>query len=226
MTGWGPCRDDRVFRKRGVGLSFYETRKKTMFAYNVLNSFQKAKERIKYCDRELERIGDGSARRVYAVRDKHVLKLAKNEKGNAQNFTEGLLSAGSPTDMFAKVYYSSYKYDWVVSQRCDKINAKIFKEHTGLGFHAFCRCAAYEGLTRAVEKLAPDQLEELKRLVGDGKNAFFNKFSTEVDAVALKQSGVTLEEPHLADLHRTSSWGLTREETPRLVLVDYGLVTE
>ena len=37
-------------------------------------------ERVRYCDEHLTKISSGSARIVYIVDDKMVLKLAKNEK--------------------------------------------------------------------------------------------------------------------------------------------------
>ena len=52
---------------------------------NNINSFA---NRIKYADNNLTRIGGGSGRIVYELNDTKVLKLAKNQKGVAQNNVE------------------------------------------------------------------------------------------------------------------------------------------
>ena len=56
-----------------------------MSVFKSLNSFQ---SRIEYCASRLKRLGAGSSRIVYQIDDEKCLKLAKNQKGVAQNLAE------------------------------------------------------------------------------------------------------------------------------------------
>lgn len=193
-----------------------------MFNFRVLDGLKNGKQRIAYCNSELTLIGKGSTRQVYASDDNRVIKVAKNPKGNAQNKTEALLRVGDIEELFAPVYYSGHDYSWIISRRCTKVDAKLFRKYTGLGFYEFCRCAIHE---RVGAEYSRNQTE-FDRLVGDGKNTFFNRFAAATSSIALGRIDSSLKRPWLTDTHRLSSWGLTREENPRLVLIDYGLVTE
>ena len=121
----------------------------------------------------------------------------------------------------AQVLFAGRDYAWMVSQKCATVDAKVFKQYAGAGFHAFCRCLNYARALESRESLSEEAAEEFQRVTGDHKNTYFDKFWSAVSQKGL-QGSVVMETPRLIDTHRLSSWGLTMEETPRLVLVDYG----
>lgn len=60
----------------------------TSFDMEYFKNLPSFNARIKYCQQELSRISSGSSRIAYMVDDEKVLKLAKNQKGIAQNEVE------------------------------------------------------------------------------------------------------------------------------------------
>lgn len=56
------------------------------FSFETLTSLSSYKKRIAYCKQMLgQPIGNGSSRIVFQISDERVLKVAKNQKGIAQN---------------------------------------------------------------------------------------------------------------------------------------------
>lgn len=103
--------------------------------FENMNNFTARK---RYADQHLEKIGTGSARIVYAIDDAHVLKLAKNKKGVAQNGveTDGYLQQNYST-ILASVVESHPDDLWIISERAKKINKSKFKQLTGYSFDDF-----------------------------------------------------------------------------------------
>mgnify|MGYP001434148079 CR=1 FL=1 len=67
-------------------------------------------------------IGSGSCRHVFDLGNGHVIKLAKNEAGIAQNKSEYEISAKDNSDLFAKVIQPSDEFSLLIMQKADKIN--------------------------------------------------------------------------------------------------------
>ena len=93
--------------------------------FKALKSFAK---RIKYCNENLKRMASGSARVIYKIDDKLVLKLAKNDKGIAQNGAEsdGFVQGGSYEDIIAKVYASDNNNLWLEMELAKKLTPTRF----------------------------------------------------------------------------------------------------
>lgn len=72
-----------------------------------LNNYSQKKFKKKF-----KFLGEGIARKVYALDDKYVVKVAKNDDGYHQNFVERYIYASSPPELkryLCPIYYSNDK---------------------------------------------------------------------------------------------------------------------
>lgn len=67
----------------------------------------------------LQFLGSGSDRRVYALSDKYVLKMAKTKRGILQNKNECRISQMPEATEFAKVVARSKGYKYIVMERAE-----------------------------------------------------------------------------------------------------------
>jgi len=168
--------------------------------------------KVRYANEKLRRLASGSARVIYVIDDKTVLKLAKNEKGLAQNEVEGSLGKDDYMvgDVVARVLEVDEENRWIVMQKAKKISKGRFRQlMDGIDIHDFYyyikNLTDYRfGHTFTVEPEIVEKLDE-------------NEFAQ--DVVELVQN-FDLE---TADFQRPSSFG---EIDGRLVITDYGLTQE
>ena len=66
-------------------------------------------------------IGSGSGRKVFDLGNGHVIKVAKNAAGIAQNKSEYKISSNDHSNLFAKVIKVSDDFRLLIMQRADKI---------------------------------------------------------------------------------------------------------
>jgi len=66
-------------------------------------------------------IGSGSGRKVFDLGNGHVIKVAKNAAGIAQNKSEYKISSNDHSNLFAKVIKVSNDFRLLIMQRADKI---------------------------------------------------------------------------------------------------------
>lgn len=71
-------------------------------------------------------IGKGTTRKVYAINDKLVLKVAFNNLGIEQNKTEVLLTSVYPEGPLAKILYYDLTFKWVIQERATLFKDKLF----------------------------------------------------------------------------------------------------
>ena len=94
-------------------------------------TLKKFNERVRYCEEHLKRISSGSARIVYMIDDTKVLKLAKNQKGLAQNEVE--IQWGQDS-YFSSILAHTFMYDqndlWVEMELARKVSKKDFQRLT------------------------------------------------------------------------------------------------
>lgn len=90
--------------------------------------------KIKYAATHLKRISSGSGRVVFVIDDKKALKMAKNEKGVAQNEVEVDWGAQDMYgDIIAKIYdFDEVGYRWIEMELAKKISMGKFRELTGI----------------------------------------------------------------------------------------------
>lgn len=173
------------------------------------------KDRIAYCEANLKRLASGSSRIVYQIDNQKVLKLAKNEKGIAQNEAE--------YDVYKHSYYgeeiATQIFDiedhslWVESEFATKVTPNAFKQYIdGVDFKNFAHYLQYkifenQGKTRYMSAPSPEISEKLDN----------NEFTQNLINTALEMDLVA------GDLTRISSYGIVnRGGENHLVLTDSG----
>ena len=191
----------------------------TTFNMDEFISLKSFASRVKYCNERLKFLGQGSSRRVYMIDNEKCLKLARNQKGIAQNEAEndGYLQS---LNLCPKIY----KYDqndlWIEAQLAKKAKESDFKRLLGYDWNIFCSWIEYTAKLYTNHSLyrgendALFKSEEFETWVYDNDNVFsrINQYMTDF---ALESYG---------DLQRISSWGVVTENgQERLVLVDAGL---
>lgn len=105
----------------------------TNFSLEEFASISSFKGRIAYCEQRLQRLGSGTSRIAYKVDEEKCLKIAKNQKGIAQNIHE----AHSILDRY-DIGATVYEYDenglWVEMQLARKCTKPEFKQIMGISF--------------------------------------------------------------------------------------------
>ena len=69
-------------------------------------------------------IGAGSARKVYDLNNGFVIKIARNINGLAQNEAEFLISNYDESSLFAKVYFLSDDYKYLIMEKANGIKSE------------------------------------------------------------------------------------------------------
>jgi uncharacterized protein YpmB len=162
--------------------------------------------RKKYAEKNLKHLSSGSARIVYLTPEKTVVKLAKNDKGIAQNKAEASIDISSK--YLNKVLSSAKNNSWIEVSYLDKISDKEFKKMTGIDFEDFGECIRY-GL-KSVTHHSKD------------KPSNFDKVSESEIFQQMKKIGKKYNLMP-GDIARISSWG-AKDNNP--VLIDAGLTKE
>jgi hypothetical protein len=111
------------------------------FDLNTFINLKSFSKRVNYCNETLQKIGSGSSRVVYKINNFQVLKLAKNEKGVAQNEAEADYNVQYHEEMVTKVFESDDKNLWIVSELALPVKKGDFKRLAGVDFDLFSRYA-------------------------------------------------------------------------------------
>jgi hypothetical protein len=169
-----------------------------------LESLETFGARKKYAGDNLKRLSSGSSRIVYLTTEKTVLKLAKNEKGIAQNKAES--NPKMKSKYLNKILKSSPSHAWIEVPFLEKISEKEFKELTGISFNNFSDAIRYglKTVSGNSDKKKPDCFDEVCK----------DKFYKEIAEFGKKFDLMP------GDLSKISSWG-TKNNNP--VLIDAGL---
>lgn len=183
------------------------------FNIETFKNLKSFNERINYCNQHLQKIGAGSSRIVFKVDNDMVLKLAKNNKGVAQNESE--------FDIFKTAYYSGGlaaevfevddRYLWIEMELAQKCKPSMFKQIVGVDFDTFGRYVMnYDFEMKG--KRTPYRIEP-----NDEDIIANSDFCMDIINLML--------ETNLAagDLIRISSYGVVnRDGENQIVLIDYG----
>ena len=199
-----------------------------MDTFKSLNSYNK---KIKYCNDNLQRIASGSSRIVYKIDDATVLKLAKNQKGLAQNEAETQYRDDMyAPNIFAEVYDNDENFYWIEMQLAKKAKPSDFKRLTGYDFKTFQNFVTYSaqqylprrsyGFSIPSEYKQLFDSEEFQNNVWDNCDSIFYKVNEYLTNYQIEKYG---------DVQRISSWGVVKDKhdgTDKLVLIDYGLTDD
>lgn len=163
--------------------------------------------RKQYAENNLKHLSSGSSRIVYQTPSKTIVKLAKNDKGIAQNKAEA--NPKMKSKFLNEIIKHADNYSWIETHYLEKISPKEFKKMTDLDFEDFGQSIRYglRNVSGNIDKEKPKRFDEVSK--------------TEIYK-ELKEIGNKF---HLmpGDLARISSWGV-KDKHP--VLIDAGLTKE
>lgn len=189
----------------------------TSFDFEEFRQCRSFAERVRYCEARLQRISSGSSRIVYRVDDDKVLKLAKNQKGIAQNKVEQRLGTEPYYTCFADVYEYDEDGLWVEMEICQKAKKSDFKKIYGVPFEVLC-CMMTD--------FANSQSRSSVNFYSDYRNAVQEIWDGEDSPI--QDLFMSLQEyiggemlTGVGDLCRISSWGINSDGY--FILIDYGL---
>lgn len=163
--------------------------------------------RKKYAEKNLEHLSSGSSRIVYLTKDHTIVKLAKNDKGIAQNEAEA--NPKMKGKFINKVLTCADNHAWIEVCFLEKITEKEFEKMAGIKFEDFGDAIRY-GLRKIssnkdVDK--PDNFDEVSK----------SDIYKELQEVGEKFKLLP------GDIARISSWG---EKDGHPVLIDAGLTRD
>jgi hypothetical protein len=181
----------------------------SMDDFNVIPTY---KGKFRYANERLTKLAAGSARIIFKIDDEKVLKLAKNEKGLAQNNveTDGYLRNHPIT---AHVFDYDDKHDrpfWLEMEYAKKVTPKRFQQLTGF------------------------TLEEVRDVLWShsGKKSLFAPATSELMDKAknnewmndLLDMCINMGMSMPGDFDRPSTYGeVVRDGKPAIVVIDFGL---
>lgn len=163
--------------------------------------------RKKYAESNLKHLSSGSSRIVYLTPAKTIIKLAKNDKGIAQNEAES--NPKMKSKYINKVLGKADNNAWIEVCYLEKITEKDFEEMTGLKFEDFGDSIRYG----------------LKKVSGNTDNEKPENFDEVAESDIYKELKDVGEKFKLlpGDIARISSWG---EKDGQPVLIDAGLTSD
>jgi len=142
------------------------------FDVNELKNINNFAARIRYVQSHLKRIGSGSARIVYEIDDKHVLKLARNKKGIAQNYVEADWGLHRMYDnILPELIETDEDNLWLIVEKANKITKKEFEKLTGVEFLEFGNTLRYELAKRDSSYVPWSKPEDYEEIID---NEFFH----------------------------------------------------
>ncbi len=188
-----------------------ENKDTILFNIEQLETYQARKE---YAEENLEHLSSGSSRIVYLSPDKSIIKIAKNDKGIAQNKAEA--NPKMKSDYLNKIISHAKNYSWIETNYLDKISEKEFEDMTDIKFDDFGSAIRYilkdeNGSSESSSYKASSTKKKPSKFIENSK--IFKEIARigkEFDLVP-------------GDIARISSWG---KKDGHPVLIDAGLTRE
>ncbi len=174
-----------------------------------LDSLKSFASRKRYMDRGFPFLGAGSGRRVYYIGENRVIKIAKNDRGKAQNEVE---SDSALHDWYGKLLPSIYDTapdnSWLVCDKLVHVRARDFQSYFGVSMNTLFYYMEY----RLDSHMGIHAMELIDQVDKDSCDTN-DKIQALLDAI------VNFDLV-FRDLTRKNAWGKLGD---RLVLRDYGL---
>jgi hypothetical protein len=163
--------------------------------------------RKEYAERNFTHLSSGSSRIVYLTSRETIIKLAKNDKGIAQNEAEA--NPKMKSKFLNKILSCAQNAAWIEVPYLEKITEKQFEEMTGLKFEDFGESIRYglRDVSGNTDQKKPDNFAKVEKL----------DIYKEMKDIGEKFKLMP------GDLARISSWG-TKGGNP--VLIDAGLTAD
>lgn len=196
------------------------------FDMDKFKSLTKFSQRIAYCEANLKRISSGSSRIVYMIDNEKVLKLAKNQKGLAQNSTE--IDWGNDyyfEYILAHTIDSSDKDLWVEMELAKKVTKENFKQIMGYTLDDLALFLKWVDFTqvRPNNRLSDMYARMINTVDDENNNYDFDFWGEDSFATKMQEFMVATKSPN-GDFCRTSSYGIVhRDGKDQIVLIDFGL---
>lgn len=176
----------------------------------VLSNLEKLETynaRKNYAERNLEHLSSGSSRIVYLTPGGTIVKLAKNDKGLAQNKAEA--NPEMKSKYLNPIINCAKNYVWCETHYLDKITEKEFEKMTDLNFDEFGDAIRYglKNVSGNTDKEKPENFDEIAE----------SDIYKEIKRIGEKFKLLP------GDMARISSWG-TKGGRP--VLIDAGLTLD
>ena len=199
-------------RRRAVSEAAMES-----FNVNELSAIPTFKERLEYCKAKLgPALNQGSARVIFEIDDDKVLKLARNQKGIAQNDFE--IDASNMYYCVVKVFDYSDDYSWVIEENA--ITCKSKKDFdTDLKIYLGISYDEFEDFVLSCSTINVENVEKVKEINRLRYNYAF------LDSLAsfIIDNNIT----YTYDYTRFSTYGLVeRDGESQIVLLDAGVNDE
>lgn len=195
------------------------------FSLETLNSINSFSKRVKYCKEQLGMpIGNGSARIVFQIDDEKVLKLAKNEKGIAQNEEENNRYYAMYDNILPRVYDCADNYSYLVSEFVLPAKSADFKHVFGLTFKEFT-----DAIKMFYNQYAlPNKKQHLYyRKDWKDSDEFWDMLESNEELGEINNYLCAMQYDPINDLFGIRNWGLCkREYGETLVILDNGLSEE
>jgi hypothetical protein len=175
-----------------------------------------SKEKLKYLKTIAKKIGAGSARIVFPIDPNSVIKLAKNDKGLAQNNVEIDIYRAFQPDVVAKIFDYDENDVWLRMERATKFNVADFKSFVGISFREFMESLEY-WYSKNMSRQTFYNLEKPKNYDVINETVFFQDLINIIGNYNMP----------IGDIKRPSSWGIVNrngKKTP--VLIDFGLTQD
>ena len=221
-------KDISIFEQRRLAEAYENmVSGKEPFSTKTLDDLKYFKDRVAYCKKYLKYLGRGSSRMAFAMPNGHVLKLAFNSKGIAQNEAECNDWYKNSLACFTDVYGSAEDGTWAEVESARPCRETDFPRLLGITFVELCdllvKWTRDRGNPRAFPYRAsmtpPERLEEIENEViddYDGHPTLYGLYNYIGDYGA-SQSLV-------ADFFNRKNWGIvTRDGGEVLVVTDSGL---
>lgn len=128
----------------------------------ILEEISAAKDyddRVEIAKEHWEKLGEGSARAVFRINEKLIIKVAINDKGIAQNLSE--MRPENRGEYVNPVIMGDAKGKWLVARWSKNITKIEFKEHIGFGFDAFVSCLSY-AMNNESDRKKPKDYDQIK----------------------------------------------------------------
>lgn len=175
------------------------------FLFNEFKQLKDQNEKVQYAKQRLKLLGEGSSRITFIFTNRHVLKIATNKAGFAQNMAE-LDVATNPNmkPVIAELKDYDPNGSWLVEEMVREVDDQEFEDLSGVPYVFF---------TQIIQSHVNASPSAQKRLISrlDPKGQQWIK-----NVIHMIETGNLIE----ADFLKVEHWGKTG--SGRLVIMDYG----
>ena len=144
----------------GPKISVVENKDPVLKELSEIKDFDDSVEFAKKQDWEL--LGEGSARIVFQIDEKRIIKVALDDKGLAQNLTESYPEMQGPYTIPVLIFDPRGK--WIIEAWTSNISKVDFKKYIGVGFDAFMSALDFAMNNNSDDWKDPKEYDEIKRL--------------------------------------------------------------